>query len=53
METRRILLDGQPTEVTRQGDVLVASDGRRIPIDDATHLPPVQPSKIICIHLNY
>ncbi len=53
METRRILLDGQPVEVTRQGDVLVTPDGRRVPIDDATHLPPVQPSKIICIHLNY
>ena len=53
METRRILLDGQPAEVTRQGDVLVAPDGRRVPIDDATHLAPVQPSKIICIHLNY
>jgi 2-keto-4-pentenoate hydratase/2-oxohepta-3-ene-1,7-dioic acid hydratase in catechol pathway len=53
METRRILLDGEPTDVTRQGDVLVASDGRRVPIDEATHLPPVQPSKIICIHLNY
>lgn len=53
METRRILLDGQPTEVTRRRDGLVTSDGRRVPIDDATHLPPVQPSKIICIHLNY
>jgi 5-oxopent-3-ene-1,2,5-tricarboxylate decarboxylase/2-hydroxyhepta-2,4-diene-1,7-dioate isomerase len=53
METRRILLDGRPVEVVRQGDVLVAPDGRRVPIDDATHLPPVQPSKIICIHLNY
>jgi len=53
METRRILLDGQPAEVARQGDVLVAPDGRRVPIDDATHLAPVQPSKIICIHLNY
>jgi 5-oxopent-3-ene-1,2,5-tricarboxylate decarboxylase/2-hydroxyhepta-2,4-diene-1,7-dioate isomerase len=53
METRRIFLDGRPAEVTRQGDVLVTSDGRRVPIDDATHLAPVQPSKIICIHLNY
>jgi len=53
METRRILLDGQPTEVTRRRDGLVTSDGRLVPIDDATHLPPVQPSKIICIHLNY
>jgi 5-oxopent-3-ene-1,2,5-tricarboxylate decarboxylase/2-hydroxyhepta-2,4-diene-1,7-dioate isomerase len=53
METRRILLDGEPAEVARQGDVLVAPDGRRVPIDEATHLAPVQPSKIICIHLNY
>jgi 5-oxopent-3-ene-1,2,5-tricarboxylate decarboxylase/2-hydroxyhepta-2,4-diene-1,7-dioate isomerase len=53
METRRILLDGEPAEVTRRGDVLVTSDGRRVPIDDATHLTPVQPSKIVCIHLNY
>jgi 5-oxopent-3-ene-1,2,5-tricarboxylate decarboxylase/2-hydroxyhepta-2,4-diene-1,7-dioate isomerase len=53
METRRILLDGELVEVTRQGDVLVTSDGGRVPIDEATHLPPVQPSKIVCIHLNY
>src|SRR6266508_1609468 len=53
METRRILLDGEPVEVTRRGDVLVTSDGRHVPIDDATHLAPVRPSKIICIHLNY
>jgi len=53
METRRILLDGKPVTVTRQGDVLVTAGGSRVPIDDATHLPPVQPSKIICIHLNY
>ncbi len=53
METRRILLDGEPISVTRERDELVAPDGRRVPIDEATHLAPVQPSKIICIHLNY
>jgi 5-oxopent-3-ene-1,2,5-tricarboxylate decarboxylase/2-hydroxyhepta-2,4-diene-1,7-dioate isomerase len=53
METRRILLDGEPAEVTVQGDELVTSDGRHVPIDVATHLAPVKPSKIICIHLNY
>lgn len=52
-EHRRILLDGYPTEVTRHGDELVAGDGRRTGIDDATHLAPVEPTKIICIHLNY
>ncbi|HEX9124112.1 MAG TPA: fumarylacetoacetate hydrolase family protein [Actinomycetota bacterium] len=53
METRRILLDGSPTTVTRDGDELVALDGRRIPIDGATHLAPCEPTKIVCIHLNY
>jgi 5-oxopent-3-ene-1,2,5-tricarboxylate decarboxylase/2-hydroxyhepta-2,4-diene-1,7-dioate isomerase len=53
METRRILLDGEPAEVTREGNVLVTSDGGHVPIEDATHLAPVQPTKIVCIHLNY
>ena len=53
METRRILLDGVATAVTREGDELIAPDGRRIPMDEPSHLPPVQPSKIICVHLNY
>jgi 5-oxopent-3-ene-1,2,5-tricarboxylate decarboxylase / 2-hydroxyhepta-2,4-diene-1,7-dioate isomerase len=53
METRRIVLDGAPTTVTREGDALVSPDGRRIPVDEPTHLPPVQPSKIVCVHLNY
>ena len=53
METRRILLDGVATTVTREGDELVAPDGRRIPMDEPSHLPPIQPSKIICVHLNY
>ena len=53
METRRILLDGVPTSVTRDGDELVAADGRRVGVDDARHLPPVEPTKIVCVHLNY
>ncbi|HEX6400261.1 MAG TPA: fumarylacetoacetate hydrolase family protein [Actinomycetota bacterium] len=53
METRRILLDGIATTVTREGEELVAPDGRRIPMDEPSHLPPVQPSKIVCVHLNY
>ena len=52
-EIRRILLDGYPTEVRRDGDQLIAGDGRSVAIDDATHLAPVEPTKIICIHLNY
>jgi len=53
VETRRILLDGVPTTVTRDGDELVAPDGRRVPAAGALHLPPCEPTKIVCIHLNY
>jgi 5-oxopent-3-ene-1,2,5-tricarboxylate decarboxylase/2-hydroxyhepta-2,4-diene-1,7-dioate isomerase len=53
METRRILLDGAPTTVRREGDELVAPDGRRIPVTEARHLAPCEPTKIVCIHLNY
>ena len=53
METRRILLDGAVATVMRDGDDLIAGDGRRVAITDAHHLPPVVPSKILCVHLNY
>jgi 5-oxopent-3-ene-1,2,5-tricarboxylate decarboxylase / 2-hydroxyhepta-2,4-diene-1,7-dioate isomerase len=53
METRRILLEGAVTPVVRDGDELVAGDGRRVAIADAVHLPPVAPSKILCVHLNH
>jgi len=53
VETRRILLDGMPTSVTREGEELLAPDGRRLPIDEAVHLAPCEPTKIVCIHLNY
>ena len=52
-ETRRILLEGYPADVVRDGDELIAGDGRRVTITDAVHLPPCEPTKIICIHLNY
>jgi 5-oxopent-3-ene-1,2,5-tricarboxylate decarboxylase/2-hydroxyhepta-2,4-diene-1,7-dioate isomerase len=53
METRRIALDGVPTTVTREGEDLVSPDGRRMPVGAAAHLPPCEPTKIVCIHLNY
>ena len=52
-ETRRILLDGAVVEVARRGDELVAADGRSVNAAEAVHLPPVEPSKILCAHLNY
>jgi 5-oxopent-3-ene-1,2,5-tricarboxylate decarboxylase / 2-hydroxyhepta-2,4-diene-1,7-dioate isomerase len=53
VETRRILLDGAVVEVVRDGDQLVAGDGRRVPVDVAEHLPPVVPTKIVAVHLNH
>jgi 5-oxopent-3-ene-1,2,5-tricarboxylate decarboxylase/2-hydroxyhepta-2,4-diene-1,7-dioate isomerase len=53
VETRRIVLDGVPTDVVREGGELIAPDGRRMPLDEPVHLPPVEPSKIVCVHLNY
>jgi 5-oxopent-3-ene-1,2,5-tricarboxylate decarboxylase/2-hydroxyhepta-2,4-diene-1,7-dioate isomerase len=53
VETRRVLIDGEPATVVPDGDDLVAQDGRRIAADAAAHLPPVQPTKIVCVHLNY
>ncbi|MBU6245892.1 MAG: fumarylacetoacetate hydrolase family protein [Actinomycetales bacterium] len=52
-EFRRILLQGAPVQVVRHGDALVAADGRVTAIEDAVHLPPCEPTKIIAVHLNY
>lgn len=52
-EYRRILLEGSVTPVVVDGDDLVAGDGRRVAAADAAHLPPSEPSKILCVHLNH
>ena len=52
-EYRRILLDGYPVQVRRQGENLIAPDGRTVAIKDAVHLAPSEPTKIIAVHLNY
>jgi 5-oxopent-3-ene-1,2,5-tricarboxylate decarboxylase/2-hydroxyhepta-2,4-diene-1,7-dioate isomerase len=52
-EYRRILLDGAVVQVVRDADTLIAADGRTVSITDAVHLPPVVPSKIVAVHLNY
>jgi 5-oxopent-3-ene-1,2,5-tricarboxylate decarboxylase/2-hydroxyhepta-2,4-diene-1,7-dioate isomerase len=53
METRRILLDGIPTLVVVEGAEALAPDGRRIEVESQIHLPPTEPTKIVCVHLNY
>ena len=52
-EWRRVLHEGQPKWVTPDGDGLLLGDGRAIHEAEATYLPPCEPSKILCIHLNY
>jgi 5-oxopent-3-ene-1,2,5-tricarboxylate decarboxylase/2-hydroxyhepta-2,4-diene-1,7-dioate isomerase len=52
-EIRRILHQGGAHWATCEGEELVLGDGRRVQEASAIHLPPCQPTKILCIHLNY
>ncbi len=52
-EARRIVHGGVPQWVSLDGDSLVLGDGRRVPEAGATYLAPCEPTKILCIHLNY
>ena len=52
-EKRRILLDGRPAWCEPEGEMLALADGRRVPEGDAVYLPPCEPGKIICVHLNF
>ena len=52
-EFRRIIYNGETVSTHREGNELVTVDGDRVGIDAAQHLPPVEPSKIIAVHLNY
>jgi len=53
VELRRVLLGGAPVVVRREGDWLHAPDGRSVRADEAVHLAPVEPTKILCCHLNH
>ncbi len=52
-EWRRIMFEGTPVWVKPEGDRLRLGDGRTVAEADAIYMPPCDPSKIICIHLNY
>jgi 5-oxopent-3-ene-1,2,5-tricarboxylate decarboxylase/2-hydroxyhepta-2,4-diene-1,7-dioate isomerase len=52
-EVRRILYEGIPQWVKTDGDDLLLGDGRRVRESDAVYLPPCNPTKVICVHLNY
>ena len=52
-EQRRIAYQGRPEWTTVDGEELVLMDGRRIAEADAVYMPPCDPTKILCIHLNF
>jgi 5-oxopent-3-ene-1,2,5-tricarboxylate decarboxylase/2-hydroxyhepta-2,4-diene-1,7-dioate isomerase len=52
-ELRRVLHEGVEHWVRVDGDELVLGDGRRIAEAAATYRPPCDPTKILCVHLNY
>lgn len=52
-ELRRILFEGTQQWVRPDGEELVLNDGRRLAEVEAFYLPPCDPTKIICIHLNF
>jgi 5-oxopent-3-ene-1,2,5-tricarboxylate decarboxylase/2-hydroxyhepta-2,4-diene-1,7-dioate isomerase len=49
----RILFDGRARWGVLEGDHVRLAEGITIKRDAVVHLPPCEPSKIICIHLNY
>lgn len=52
-EWRRILHEGQRMWVRPDNERLALPDGRKIAEREAVYLPPCDPTKILCIHLNY
>lgn len=52
-ELRRIVFGGRVHTCTLEGDRLALDDGRSIPEAEAHYAPPVEPSTIVCVHLNY
>lgn len=52
-EWRRIFYEGRPTWVTPEGDMLRLGDGRTVREAAAIYMAPCEPTKILCIHLNY
>jgi 5-oxopent-3-ene-1,2,5-tricarboxylate decarboxylase/2-hydroxyhepta-2,4-diene-1,7-dioate isomerase len=49
----RVSVDDAPLWGRRNGDRIVLDDGRDVPEAEAAYLAPVQPSKILAVHLTY
>jgi 5-oxopent-3-ene-1,2,5-tricarboxylate decarboxylase/2-hydroxyhepta-2,4-diene-1,7-dioate isomerase len=54
IERRRVLIGGSAFWGTlRDEATLVLDDGRSVDAESASYLPPVQPSKVIAVHISY
>ncbi|PPC75693.1 5-carboxymethyl-2-hydroxymuconate isomerase [Pokkaliibacter plantistimulans] len=54
IERRKVLVKGSPNWGTLiDDDQLLLDDGRTVALADVQHLPPCEPTKIICVHLSY
>ena len=49
----RVEVDGEPRWGRRDGDAIVLDDGTRLDEADASYLAPVEPTKILAVHLTY
>ena len=49
----RVAVNGTPAWGRRDGDAIILGDGSTIPEAQATYLAPVEPSKVIAVHLTY
>ena len=52
-ESRRVVYNGSAHWAEFEQGQLTLDDGRVVGVDQVTHLPPCEPTKIICLHLNY
>lgn len=53
MKRARLLYNGQPAYGVVQGDFIVHDHGEKIPLTEASYLPPITPRQIIATHLTY
>jgi len=49
----RVEVDGEPRWGRREGDAIVLDEGTRLHEEDASYLAPVEPTKILAVHLTY
>ena len=49
----RVEVDGEPRWGRREGDTIALDDGSTVAEQDAAYLAPVEPSKILAVHLTY